>query len=37
MKDVTVSQASQELYRDVIEQAFENLEDLVHFLEADGT
>ena len=30
------AKASQELYRDVIEQAYENLEDLVHFLEADG-
>lgn len=36
MEEIT-AKASQELYRDVIEQAYENLEDLVHFLEADGT
>lgn len=35
MEEIT-AKASQELYRDVIEQAYENLEDLVHFLEADG-
>ena len=29
-------QSSKELYRLVIEQSFGNLEDLVHFLEADG-
>lgn len=30
-------QSSKELYRLVIEQSFGNLEDLVHFLEADGS
>ena len=35
IKEIT-AKASQDLYRDVIEQAYENLEDLVHFLEVDG-